>query len=137
MNSLSCRPPIADPADATSLAQRVIRALSEPYDIDGQQAVIGVSIGISVGPGDGSSPDRLLRNADLALYRAKSDGRGTFRFFEQTMDLQMQARRIMEQDLRKALPPASSSCTTSRSSIWRARNQRLRSLVRWNIRPGE
>jgi diguanylate cyclase (GGDEF)-like protein len=95
---------IADPADATSLAQRVIDALSEPYDIDGQQAVIGVSIGISVGPGDGSNPDKLLRNADLALYRAKSDGRGTFRFFEPVMDLQMQTRRIMEQDLRKALP---------------------------------
>jgi diguanylate cyclase (GGDEF)-like protein len=95
---------IADPADATALAQGVIEALSEPYDIDGQQAVIGVSIGISVGPGDGSNPDKLLRNADLALYRAKSDGRGTFRFFEPVMDLQMQTRRIMEQDLRKALP---------------------------------
>ena len=45
-----------------------------------------------------------MRNADLALYRAKSDGRGTFRFFEPVMDLQMQTRRIMEQDLRKALP---------------------------------
>jgi EAL domain-containing protein (putative c-di-GMP-specific phosphodiesterase class I) len=66
--------------------------------------VIGVSIGISVGPGDGPNPDKLLRNADLALYRAKSDGRGTFRFFEPVMDLQMQTRRIMEQDLRKALP---------------------------------
>jgi diguanylate cyclase (GGDEF)-like protein len=95
---------IADPADATSLAQRAIDALTEPYDIDGQQAVIGVSIGISVGPGDGSTPDKLLRNADLALYRAKSDGRGTFRFFEPAMDLQMQTRRIMEQDLRRALP---------------------------------
>ncbi|MEH2624172.1 diguanylate cyclase (GGDEF)-like protein/PAS domain S-box-containing protein [Bradyrhizobium sp. AZCC 1719] len=96
--------PISDPADATSLAQGVIDALSEPYEIDGQQAVIGVSIGISVGPGDGSNPDKLLRNADLALYRAKSDGRSTFRFFEPAMDLQMQTRRIMEQDLRKALP---------------------------------
>ena len=66
--------------------------------------MIGVSIGISVGPGDGPNPDKLLRNADLALYRAKSDGRGTFRFFEPAMDLQMQTRRIMEQDLRKALP---------------------------------
>jgi diguanylate cyclase (GGDEF)-like protein len=95
---------IADPADATSLAQRVIDVLSDPYDIDGHQAVIGVSVGISVGPGDGASPDKLLRNADLALYRAKSDGRGTFRFFEPAMDLQMQTRRVMEQDLRKALP---------------------------------
>ncbi len=95
---------IADPAEATSLAQGVIDTLSKPYDIDGQQAVIGVSIGISVGPGDGSGPDKLLRNADLALYRAKSDGRGTFRFFEPVMDLQMQTRRVLEQDLRKALP---------------------------------
>src|SRR5882724_8885717 len=96
--------PIADPADATALAQRVIQLLSEPYAIDGHQAVIGASVGISVGPVDGTSPDKLLRNADLALYRAKGDGRGTFRFFEPVMDLQMQTRRLMEQDLRKALP---------------------------------
>jgi diguanylate cyclase (GGDEF)-like protein/PAS domain S-box-containing protein len=96
--------PIADPADATSLAQHVIRLMSEPFDIDGHQVVIGASIGIAVGPNDGLSPDKLLRNADLALYRAKGDGRGTFRFFETAMDLQMQTRRIMEQDLRKALP---------------------------------
>jgi diguanylate cyclase (GGDEF)-like protein len=96
--------PIVDPADATSLAQRIIRLMSEPYDIDGQQAVIGASIGVAVGPGDGSSADKLLHNADLALYRAKGDGRGTFRFFEPAMDLQMQTRRIIEQDLRKALP---------------------------------
>jgi diguanylate cyclase (GGDEF)-like protein len=96
--------PIADPGDATSLAQRIISLLGEPFDIDGQQVMIGVSIGIAVGPGDGLSPDKLLRNADLALYRAKGDGRGTFRFFEPVMDLQMQTRRIMEQDLRKALP---------------------------------
>jgi diguanylate cyclase (GGDEF)-like protein len=98
------QPFIADPADATALAQRIIRLMSEPYGIDGHQAVIGASIGIAVGPGDGSSADKLLRNADLALYRAKGDGRGTFRFFEPAMDLQMQTRRIMEQDLRKALP---------------------------------
>src|SRR6266478_6653922 len=95
--------PIRDPAEATSLAQRIIALISEPYDIDGHQAVIGASIGIAVGPGDGLRPDKLLRNADLALYRAKGDGRGTFRFFEPAMDQQMQARRIMEQDLRKAL----------------------------------
>ena len=96
--------PITDPTDATSLAQRIIASISEPFDIDGHQAVIGASVGIAVGPGDGLRPDKLLRNADLALYRAKGDGRGTFRFFEPAMDLQMQTRRIMEQDLRKALP---------------------------------
>jgi diguanylate cyclase (GGDEF)-like protein len=98
------QPFIADPAEATALAQRIIKLMSEPYDIDGHRAIIGASIGIAVGPGDGSSADKLLRNADLALYRAKGDGRGTFRFFEPAMDLQMQTRRIMEQDLRKALP---------------------------------
>jgi diguanylate cyclase (GGDEF)-like protein len=95
--------PIADPAEATTLAQQVIAWVSEPYDIDGQQAIVGTSIGIAVSPGDGLAPDKLLRNADLALYRAKGDGRGTFRFFEAAMDEQMQARRIMEQDLRKGL----------------------------------
>jgi diguanylate cyclase (GGDEF)-like protein len=95
--------PIADPAEATTLAQQVIAWVSEPYDIDGQQAIVGTSIGIAVSPGDGLAPDKLLRNADLALYRAKGDGRGTFRFFEAAMDEQMQTRRIMEQDLRKGL----------------------------------
>jgi diguanylate cyclase (GGDEF)-like protein/PAS domain S-box-containing protein len=97
--------PISDPAEATMLAQQIIAWISEPYNIDdGQQATVGTSIGIAVSPGDGNAPDKLLRNADLALYRAKGDGRGTFRFFESAMDEQMQARRIMEQDLRKALP---------------------------------
>jgi diguanylate cyclase (GGDEF)-like protein len=96
--------PIADPADATTLAQLIIESMNEPFELDGHQAVIGASIGIAVGPNDGLRPDRLLRNADLALYRAKGDGRSTFRFFEPAMDLQMQTRRAMEQDLRKALP---------------------------------
>jgi diguanylate cyclase (GGDEF)-like protein len=94
---------LAQVADATSLAQRVIASLSEPLDVDGHHVVIGTSVGIAVGPCDGDSPGELLRNADLALYRAKSDGRGTYRFFEAEMDAQMQARRILEQDLRKAL----------------------------------
>jgi diguanylate cyclase (GGDEF)-like protein len=96
--------PITDPTEATSLAQAIIASISEPFDLDGHQAAIGASVGIAVGPSDGLRPDKLLRNADLALYRAKGDGRGTFRFFEPAMDLQMQTRRIVEQDLRKALP---------------------------------
>jgi diguanylate cyclase (GGDEF)-like protein len=96
--------PVADPAEATSLAQRVIVAVGEPFDIDGHQTAVGASIGIAVSPGDGSTPEKLLRNADLALYRAKGDGRGTFHFFEAGMDEHMQTRRTMEQDLRKALP---------------------------------
>jgi diguanylate cyclase (GGDEF)-like protein len=94
---------IAQPADATSLAQRIIAVVSEPYDIDGHQVVIGASVGIAVGPNDGTTTEQIIRNADLALYRAKGDGRGTYRFFEPEMDAQMQARRELESDLRKAL----------------------------------
>jgi diguanylate cyclase (GGDEF)-like protein len=94
---------VAQPSDATSLAQRVIAEVSEPYEIDGHQVVVGASVGIAVSITDGPSPDLLLRNADLALYRAKSGGRGTLRFFEPEMDAQVQARRLMESDLRKAL----------------------------------
>jgi len=95
---------VAQPADATVLALRIIEAVSQPYQIDGHQVVIGASVGIAIGPTDGLTPDQLLRNADLALYRAKGDGRGTYHFFESEMDAQMQARRLLENDLRKALP---------------------------------
>ena len=94
---------ITQPSDTTSLAQRVVDAVSKPYDIDGHQVIVGTSVGICISPADGTSPDSLLRNADLALYRAKSGGRGTLRFFEPDMDAQMQIRRAMESDLRKAL----------------------------------
>jgi diguanylate cyclase (GGDEF)-like protein len=96
--------PITDISQAAELAQSVVDGISEPVRIDSHQAVVGVSIGIAISPNDGATPDKLLRNADLALYRAKADGRCTFRFFEPSMDEQMQSRRTMEQDLRKALP---------------------------------
>jgi len=94
---------LSQPSDATALALRIIEEVSKPYDIDGQHVIIGTSVGIAIGPADGSEADQLLRNADLALYRAKEDGRGTFRFFEPGMDALMQQRREMEWDLRKAL----------------------------------
>ncbi|MBX9588453.1 MAG: PAS-domain containing protein [Hyphomonadaceae bacterium] len=94
---------INQPADATALAQRVIESVSQPYEIDGRQVLIGTSVGIAIGPADGLASDQLMRNADLALYRAKDDGRGTYRFFEPDMDAQMRERRAMEYDLREAL----------------------------------
>ena len=74
-----------------------------PYAIHGHQLNIGVSIGIAFAPNDGEDPDQLLKNADMALYRAKEDGRGTYRFFEPGMDARAQARRLLEIDLRAAL----------------------------------
>jgi len=91
------------PADASVMAERVIETISTPFDIDGHQAMVGASVGIAIGPIDGDTSEQLMRNADLALYRAKSDGRGTYRFFEAAMDAQMRTRRAMEADLQKGL----------------------------------
>ena len=94
---------LSRPAEAGALADRLIARISAPYLVDGHQAVIGASIGISLAPGDGSDPDILLHNADIALYRSKSEGRGALRFFEAGMDQSLQARRSLEADLRLAL----------------------------------
>ncbi len=94
---------LEEAADATTLAERVIASVSEPYEIDGHHVVVGTSVGIAIGPNDGVDPDQLLRNSDLALYRAKSEGRGVYKFFEPGMDVKLKARRAMENDLRKAL----------------------------------
>jgi diguanylate cyclase (GGDEF)-like protein len=91
------------PEQAANLARRVVEVLSAPYDIEGQPVTISVSIGISVAPGDGASYDILLKNADVALYLAKADGRATWRFFEPEMDVRLQVRRALELDLRDAL----------------------------------
>jgi diguanylate cyclase (GGDEF)-like protein/PAS domain S-box-containing protein len=92
-----------DPTAVSALASHIVELVSAPYEIYGHQLVIGVSIGISLAPEDGDNPDQLLKNADLALYRAKADGRGTYRYFEAGMDARAQARRLLELDLRLAL----------------------------------
>jgi diguanylate cyclase (GGDEF)-like protein/PAS domain S-box-containing protein len=94
--------PVAGPAEAGQLAAQIIDVLSAPYDIDGIELVIGASIGVTLSPTDGVSADELIRNADMALYRAKAEQRGTHRFFEQEMDRQAQHRRALESDLRRA-----------------------------------
>jgi len=94
---------IGQAAEASLLALRIIDSISAPYDIDGNSVIIGTSVGIAIGPTDGTSPDQLMRSADLALYRAKADGRGSHSFFEADMDTQVQERRAIECDLRKAL----------------------------------
>ena len=93
----------AQPVDATSLATRLVEALSAPFVVQEHQMVVGASVGIALSPHDGTEPEQLVKNADIALYRAKNDGRGTYRFFEKGMDVRMQARRALEMDLRKAL----------------------------------
>jgi diguanylate cyclase (GGDEF)-like protein len=88
---------------ATTLAWRIISALNQPVDLNGHQVVVGTSIGIATSTVEGMKGEQLLKNADLALYRAKADGRGTFRFFEAEMDARAQERRALEIDLRQAV----------------------------------
>ena len=94
---------VNQPSDAKALAPRIVAEVSQPYEIEGNRIVIGTSLGIAIAPQDGTDSDRLLRSADLALYRAKTEGRGTFRFFEPEMNATMQARHGLETDLRRAL----------------------------------
>jgi diguanylate cyclase (GGDEF)-like protein len=89
--------------DAASLARRIVERLSERYRIDNHLVEIGASVGIALTPPEGATADTLLKNADMALYRAKADGRGTFCFFREEMAAIVEARRILELDLRKAL----------------------------------
>ena len=90
------------PNEVSDFADRLIAVLSARYDLDGLEVVVGASIGIALSPGDGATTEELMRNADMALYRAKSDGGGVHRFFEREMDRQAQKRRDMERDLRRA-----------------------------------
>ena len=91
------------PSDPAALAARVREAVAQPYDIDGHQLFTDISIGISLAPNDGTDPDQLLKHADLAMYEAKSHGRGTFRFFEPAMNARVKERRTLELDLRNAI----------------------------------
>jgi diguanylate cyclase (GGDEF)-like protein/PAS domain S-box-containing protein len=88
---------------ASALAARVIETIRQPFDIDDTQISLGVSIGIVTAPLNGSQPHQLLRKADLALHRAKADGRSTFRAFENQMEPEGRDRRLTEADLREAL----------------------------------
>jgi diguanylate cyclase (GGDEF)-like protein len=91
------------PAEAAAFAQRIIDLLEQPFEIEGHHIVISTSIGIAFAPQDDVDGDGLMRCADLALYRAKADGRGVCRLFQAEMDAEMQARRTLELDLHQAL----------------------------------
>ena len=109
---------VAHPDGPGIMAERLVKAIGKPFELGGQQTMIGTSIGIALYPGDGEEGDDLVRAADTALYRAKEAGRGTFRFFEADMDIRLQERRMLERDLRQALAERSSSgSTTSRWPI--------------------
>lgn len=91
-------------ADAEKLAKRIVDIIGKPYRDKGREMHVGVSLGIALYPGDGQDADTLLMNADMALYRGKSEGRNIHRFFEPGMDAMVRARRMLETDLEAAVP---------------------------------
>jgi diguanylate cyclase (GGDEF)-like protein len=89
---------------ALRVAKRILTGLSQPIPIDGIEVAVGCTIGVAIYPGDGRDPEELLRAADLAMYRAKREERGTCRFFEQSMDSELRARAALEGEIRRAIP---------------------------------
>ena len=91
------------PLNARALAERICSAMGAPFDLQNHQTVIGTSIGIAVAPRDGAETDQLLNHADMALYRAKSDGRGSYRFFAVEMEASIREAHALGLDLRKGI----------------------------------
>ena len=120
-------------ADPQRLAERIVEMMARPFLLDGQPVNIGASVGLALAPMNGNAPDVLLRNADLAMRQAKAEGKATFRLFDPALAERVEARRILEADMRAALEvgsfelhyqplvdPASSLVTGAEA------------LVRWN-----
>ena len=94
---------LSSAAGVTPLAQRIVQALAAPFELADQRVHCGGSVGIAIYGVDGTEPEDLMSKADLALYRAKADGRSTFSFYDIAMDQQMQSRRELTRDLRDAI----------------------------------
>ncbi len=123
----------SQPAAATALAQRLLQALQQPFDIGEQRLMVGLSIGIAIHPAGGETPDQLLRNADTALYRAKEGGRNAFRLFEPSMKARQLERTLMERDLGDAVDQR--HFTLAYQPICDAASLQVRgfeALLRWN-----
>ncbi len=91
------------PDDAARVAEKILDRLRPPFDIDGQQLGTSFSIGIALYPEDGNTPESLMKNADTAMYHAKENGRNTYRFFDERMNVNALERLYLENGLRRAL----------------------------------
>nr|WP_047166523.1 EAL domain-containing protein [Sphingomonas sp. Y57] len=126
-------PGIVEQTRLATLASAIIQEVSKPYLIDGAHVSIGASIGIAIAPGDGATADALVRNADLALYAAKADGKGVHRFYEPEMHASAKDRRLLEMDLRGVM--SESGLHLVYQPVVDARSEAIvcfEALVRWD-----
>ena len=122
-----------DAKSAAKLASRLVESICKPYVLDDETVSIGVSVGVAMAPVNGTRPDQILRNADLALYRAKAEGRATYRFFETHMDASIRERRMLEMELREAIKTG--EFVLHYQPLVSAENHQpdgFEALVRWN-----
>jgi diguanylate cyclase (GGDEF)-like protein len=121
------------PTDSSKLASRLIDSINAPFNLSGDQVIVGTSIGIALASVDAIGADQLLKNANMALHRAKLDGGNTYRFFEPEMDELIRSRQAIERDLRSAL--ANEEFELYYQPIVNIRSERIcafEALLRWN-----
>jgi diguanylate cyclase (GGDEF)-like protein/PAS domain S-box-containing protein len=121
-----------EPDVATALGERLLAAMADGFEIDGHHLRMGLSLGVAVFPADGADATTLLGNADAALYRAKSDGRGTIRFFQADMDKRLREKRALQLDLQSAI--ARNEVTLHFQPVARSDGEvvGLEALARWH-----
>ena len=124
---------LGSPQDAAALAERIVKTMSVPLRVHDQEVILGASVGIAIAPDDGRDAETLMKNADLAAYRAKADGRGAYHFFEPGMDAALQERLAFEMELRGAL--ARNELALVFQPLYSLRDNRIsavEALLRWN-----
>lgn len=117
---------------AAQIADRIIAEIQRPYGIREHRIAVGVSIGMAMAPADGTTLELLLKKADIALYLAKTEGRGTWRFFQPEMDARAQELRLVEMDLRNALPTDFEMHYQPILDVRSGRVSGFEALIRWN-----
>ncbi|MGQ2929789.1 MAG: EAL domain-containing protein [Sphingopyxis sp.] len=125
-------PDVEDRGKLGDMASDIINSLSQPYSVEGSRCIIGASIGVAISPFDGDNSDNLVRNADLALYAAKGNGRGRFSFYSSDLHQSAEDRRALEEDLRDAL--ARGEMELSYQPIVNAKTDTvtgMEALIRW------
>ena len=124
---------VKSPRDAEALARRLLEAVHEPFDLEGAEAYVGLSMGIALSPQNGASAEDLVRFADVALYRSKAEGRNRFSFFEDRMDEAVRVRKLVEDELRAAIDDGQLQLAYQpQVSVDGSRIVSVEALVRWN-----